>query len=95
MRFVASPDSGVLGFRHEHIPFLPRHRSETGAFLPANLGENGLGELASAVRREALARIPVAAGLGTFGAFGALGALAAAGVVCLVSPFTRRTFFVF
>src|ERR1039458_5509549 len=50
--------------------------------------------LPSAVRRAALARTPVAAGLGTFGAFGALGALAAAGGACLVSPFTRRTLFV-
>src|ERR1700676_2435716 len=46
MLFVALPDDGVLGFRHERITLLPRHRREAAAFLPTNLVEDDLGEFA-------------------------------------------------
>jgi hypothetical protein len=46
MLLVAFTDNGVLGFRHERIALLPRHRGETAAFLPADLVEDDLGELA-------------------------------------------------
>ena len=46
MLFVAFPDSGVLGLRHERIALLPRHGCESAAFLPADLVEDDLGELA-------------------------------------------------
>ena len=49
MLFVAFPDNGVLGLRHERIALLPRHRGETAAFLPADLVEDDLGELAFAL----------------------------------------------
>ena len=90
MLLVAFPDSGVLGLRHErsfHVIAAKRRHSFPPIWLKMTLVN-----LPAAVRREALARTPVAAGLGAFGAFGALGALAAAGGACLVSPFTRRPF---
>src|SRR5260370_41633716 len=46
MLFVAFPHSRVFGLRHERIALLPRHRCESAAFLPANLVEDDLGELA-------------------------------------------------
>src|ERR1017187_3304091 len=46
MRFVTFLDDGVLGLRHEGIALLPRHGGEAAAFFPANLVEDGLGELA-------------------------------------------------
>ena len=35
MLFIAFPNSGVLGLRHERIGLLPRHRGEAAAFLSA------------------------------------------------------------
>src|SRR5258708_6482783 len=46
MFFVAFPDNGVLGLRHEPVALLPRHRCEAAAFLAADLVEDNLGELA-------------------------------------------------
>ena len=46
MLFIAFPDDGIFGLRHERIALLPRHRCEAAAFLPADLVEDDFGEFA-------------------------------------------------
>src|SRR5882672_4470192 len=46
MLLVPLLDRRAFRLCHEFVAFLPRHRREPWAFLPANLGEYDLGELA-------------------------------------------------
>ena len=67
MLFVAFPDDGVLGLRHERIALLPRHAAKRRHSFPPIWLKMILVNLPSAVRRAALARTPVAALAVVFG----------------------------